>query len=134
VGALIRLARLEHDGAVTQERRVVSESRELTFDADIADPAALEVMLERLATELCAALQRNDRHGRTVSIKVRLDDFSTYTRARTLSRPVGAPQTLCEVAVGLLRASPPTRPVRLLGVRVAGLVESAPERQLTLAV
>jgi DNA polymerase-4 len=133
-GALIKLARLEHDGAVTQERRIVSESRELTFDEDIADSAALEQMLERLATELCGALDRQGRSGRTVSIKVRLDDFSTYTRARTLSEPVAAPHRVREVALELLRASPPQRPVRLLGVRVAGLAEAGCERQLALAL
>jgi DNA polymerase-4 len=133
-GGLIRLARLEHDGAVTEERQIVSESRELTFDIDLADPVQLELMLERLARELCSDLERHGRRGRTVSIKVRLDDFSTYTRARTLSEPVSAPEPVGAIAIELLRASPPSRPVRLLGVRVAGLVDGSKERQLALAV
>jgi DNA polymerase IV len=119
---------------VTEERRVISESRELTFDTDIADPAELELVLSRLARELCSDLERHERRGRTVSIKVRLDDFSTYTRARTLSEPVAAPEPVRAIAVELLRASPPSRPVRLLGVRVAGLVDGSEERQLALAV
>jgi len=133
-GALIRLARLEHDGPVTEDRRVVSESRELTFDSDIADRRELERILARLAEELCAALQRHGHRGRTVSIKVRLDDFSTYTRARTLGEPVDRPEQVGVVALELLGGSPPSRPVRLLGVRVAGLADRHCEEQLALAL
>jgi DNA polymerase-4 len=129
------LARFDHDGAVTQERKVVSESRERTFDQDIDDREQLELILERLVRELCAALEGQRRRGRTIGIKVRLADFSTYTRARTLSEPVSAAARVGPVALDLLRSSPPARPVRLLGVRVAGLEHDEREdQQLTLAV
>jgi DNA polymerase IV len=130
------LGRFEHDGAVTQERKVVSESRERTFDQDVRSLGELELILARLVEELCAALGRQDRRGRTVGIKVRLDDFSTHTRARTLPLPVSGADDVGRVALELLRAFAPARPVRLLGVRVAGLnTEEAPEaQQLMLAV
>ena len=73
---------------MTEERKVVSESRETTFDHDIAGLPQLEPILERLVDELCATLARQSRRGRTIGIKVRLDDFSTHTRARTLAEPV----------------------------------------------
>jgi DNA polymerase IV len=63
---------------------------------------------------------------------VRLDDFSTHTRSRTLPDPVGTVDRVGPVAFELLRRFAPSRPVRLLGVRVAGLVESG--QQLTLAL
>jgi DNA polymerase-4 len=133
---LQRLARFEHDGAVTQERKVVSESRETTFDYDIADRVRLEEVLERLVGELCQTLARQDRRGRTVGIKVRLNDFSTHTRARTLSVPVNRADQVGPVALELLRRFAAPRPVRLLGVRVAGLEEPSREAggQLALAV
>jgi DNA polymerase-4 len=127
------LARFEHDGAVTEERKVISESRELTFDYDISDPGELERVLERLVSELCAALAGQRRRGRTIGIKIRLDDFSTHTRARTLPDPVSAADRVGPVALDLLRRFAPERPVRLLGVRVAGL-EAAGDEQLTLAL
>jgi DNA polymerase IV len=129
------LARFEHAGAVTQERKVVSESRERTFDADVDGVAELELILRRLVDELCGALARQGRRGRTVGIKVRLDDFSTHTRARTLTVPVNGVEDVWRVALELLRGFDPPRPVRLLGVRVAGLSsdEAEPE-QLALAV
>ena len=129
------LARFEHGGAVTQERKVVSESRECTFDEDVRTLAELEAILARLVDQLCATLTRQDRRGRTIGIKVRLDDFSTHTRARTLAAPVNSSDAVGGVALELLRAFEPPRPVRLLGVRVAGLeTEQADDAQLSLAV
>ncbi len=119
--ALQRRARFEDDAPVTQERKVVSESRETTFDRDICGLAQLEPILDRLVQELCQGLERQRRRGRTIGIKVRLDDFSTHTRARTLAEPVGGTEQIGPVAVQLLRRFAPPRPVRLLGVRVAGL-------------
>ncbi len=130
---LQRRARFEDDGAVTEERKVISESRETTFDIDIADPARLEQILGELVARLCATLVAQDRRGRTIGIKVRLDDFSTHTRARTLSEPVASADRVGPVALALLREFAAPRPVRLLGVRVAGL-EAAEEDQLRLEV
>jgi DNA polymerase IV len=133
---LQRRARFEDPSPVTEQRKVVSESRELTFDRDIADPRQLEPILVDLVDRLCGALAAQQRRGRTVAIKVRLDDFSTHTRARTLPGPVAAPDRVGPVALELLRRFAPPRPVRLLGVRVAGLeqADSADEQQLALAV
>jgi DNA polymerase-4 len=133
---LQRRARFEDAAPVTQERKVISESRETTFDTDIGDAVQLEGILTGLVERLWAGLAAQGRSGRTVSIKVRLADFSTYTRTRTLPEPVGSPRQLQETAVGLLRRHPPAAPVRLLGVRVAGLEAGTPagERQLALGV
>jgi DNA polymerase-4 len=133
---LQRRARFEDEAPVTQERKVVSESRETTFDRDIADRRRLEEILGQLVGELCATLVKRNRCGRTIGIKIRLDDFSTHTRARTLVEPVNTPDRVGPVALDLLRRFEARRPVRLLGVRVAGLepAGSEAEGQLTLAV
>lgn len=137
---LIARARFEDEAPVTQERKVVSESRETTFDRDIADHAELEAVLASLVQRLCADLTAAGRRGRTIGIKVRLDDFSTHTRARTLPVPVASAERVGPVALELLRRFAAPRPVRLLGVRVAGLEHgadlTAPMRteQLALAV
>jgi DNA polymerase-4 len=117
---LRRRAQFLHDGDVAPVRKAVSESRERTFDRDVADPEELQAIIERMAAELCASLAKRDRRGRTIAIKVRLDDFSTVTRARTLSEATREPALVGGVAVELLRKYSPPRPVRLLGVRVAG--------------
>ncbi len=129
-----RRACFEDDAPVTQERKVVSESRETTFDRDIADPAALESVLVGLVERLCAALTEQNRGGRTIGIKVRLDDFSTHTRARTLPQAVDSVDRVAPVAVELLRRFAPPRPVRLLGVRVAGLEPRTSSTSLQLSL
>jgi len=100
-----------------------SRSSETTFDADIADIAELEAVLGRLAGELSEGLMRKRARGRTIAIKVRLDDWTTVTRARTLPDAVNDRETIAGVAVELLRAYAPPRPVRLLGVRVAAFAD-----------
>ena len=133
---LQRRAQFEDASPVTEERKVVSESREVTFDEDIRDLSRLEAILGNLVERLCAGLEAQRRRGRTIGIKVRLDDFSTHTRARTLPEAVASADRVGPVALDLLRRFAPPRPVRLLGVRVAGLElpESAGDEQLMLVL
>ncbi len=133
---LQRRARFEDDSPVTEERKVISESREVTFDEDIRDPERLEAILAQLVDRLCDGLRAQRRRGRTVGIKVRLDDFSTHTRARTLAEAVASADRVGPVALELLRRFAPPRPVRLLGVRVAGLepADRTDDEQLQLVL
>jgi DNA polymerase IV len=101
-----------------------SVSTERTFDTDVADHGELEGYLREMSRELCEGL---GRRGRTIAIKVRLDDWTTVTRARTVETPTNDVSTVIEVAVELLRAYAPPRPVRLLGVRLAGFPDAEPE-------
>jgi DNA polymerase-4 len=116
-----RRARFEHDGEIGAARKVVSESRERTFDTDLSDPAQMREHLSLMAEELCAGLATHGRRGRTIGIKVRLDDWTTVTRAHSVAEPTCDVQLVSEVALRLLREYAPPRPVRLLGVRIAGL-------------
>ncbi len=118
---LQRRARFEHDGEVQQARKVVSESRERTFDEDLDDPVRLREELARMSRELCTSLAAHRRRGRTIAIKVRLADFTTVTRAHTVAEPTCDVELVGAVARRLLDDYSPPRPVRLLGVRVAGL-------------
>jgi DNA polymerase IV len=119
-----RRARFEHDGAVSASRMVLSESRERTFHSDLSDPAQLRQELARMAAELCASLAARRRSGRTIAIKIRLDDFTTVTRAHTVGEPTREVELVTAVALRLLDDYSPPRPVRLLGVRLAGLNSS----------
>ena len=120
---LSRLARFEDDREIETVRIAKSESRETTFERDLQGLDALEPVLETLTTQLCETLTKAEQAGRTIGIKVRLDDFSTHTRAKSLSEATNDLGTVLRVARQLLRDFDPPRPVRLLGVRVAGLDE-----------
>jgi DNA polymerase IV len=119
-----RLARFDDDREIETVRIAKSESRETTFDTDRVGVEALQPVLDRLTAQLCETLGRQERSGRTIGIKIRLDDFSTHTRARTVAEPTNDEELVRAVASELLREFDPPRPVRLLGVRVAGLDEN----------
>jgi DNA polymerase-4 len=134
---LRRRAQFHGSDRLTEHRVAVSESRETTFDRDVRDPLEMEGKLTELARELCVRLAKQDRRGRTIAIKVRLDDWTTVTRARTLPAATNDPATVGSVALDLLREYAPARPVRLLGVRVAAFDHGEPEApaaQLQLSV
>jgi DNA polymerase-4 len=118
---LARLARFDDERTVETVRVAKSESRETTFEQDLRGLDALEPVLETLTGQLCETLVKQGSAGRTISIKIRLDDFSTHTRARSIAEPTNQLDTVLSVARRLLRDFDPSRPVRLLGVGVSGL-------------
>ncbi len=123
--ALHQRCRFVDDSSV-ERRRAKSRSVETTFDRDIADQARLERILDEQARRLAAELRERNLAGRTIGIKVRLDDWTTVTRVQTLAAPTDDAAVIAPTALSLLRAYAPPRPVRLLGVRVAsfGAVEA----------
>jgi DNA polymerase-4 len=125
---LLARAHFIDDSPVETERGAAkSRSAERTFDTDIEDLAELEAVLRRLSAELAEGLAQRGRRGRTIAIKVRLDDWTTVTRARTVEAPTSDAGVVTDVALELLRAYAPPRPVRLLGVRVAGFEDVEPD-------
>jgi DNA polymerase-4 len=120
--ALRALANGRDERPVTSERAPKSESRETTFDSDIDDPGELRDHLERLTGSLCERLAKGGYAGRTVTLKIRLAPFRTYTRSRTLPSPTADRALVGATARELLENFERDAPVRLLGVGVAGLV------------
>jgi DNA polymerase-4 len=116
---LKRAARFHDDSPVREERVAKSRSSETTFDTDVADAARLEHTIAELAGHVCEGLQARGTRGRTIGIKVRLDDWTNITRARTIEEFTNDPERVTAVARELLREYSPPRPVRLLGVRIA---------------
>jgi DNA polymerase-4 len=129
---LHRRAHFEDDTPLEIDRAAVSRSNETTFDTDIADRDEQEGVLLRLAEELCAGLRARDVRGRSIAIKVRLADFTTVTRARTVDPATNDSAVVGRVACELLRAYDPPQPVRLLGVRVAAFEDPGADAQLRL--
>jgi DNA polymerase IV len=127
--ALRRLAMLEDDRPLEPNRRGKSESRETTFEYDLEGVEALEPVVRRLGGQVCADLASHNRQGRTITVKVKLTDFSVYTRSRTLVEPTNEFETVATVASSLLRAFDLRLPVRLVGVCVGGLEESYADQE-----
>jgi len=81
-------------------------------------------------------MRRRDQAGRTIVLRLRLDDFTRLTRSRTLPRATAASAPILATASALLRAAQPAiggRGLTLIGVTVTRL-EAGVARQLTLAL
>jgi DNA polymerase-4 len=124
---LFRLARAEDDRPVLAEQETKSVSVESTYDTDLTDAALMEGLVTRQAREVAARLGKHGLSGRTVTLKVRLYDFTTLNRSATLPSPTDAAATIGRLARTLLAelvASGATAGgVRLLGVGVSGLAD-----------
>jgi DNA polymerase IV len=132
-------ARFEDETPIVTEHETKSQSTEITFDTDVSDRGELTASLTSLAEELCRRLRTRDLEGRTIGIKVRLDDWTNVSRSQTVERPTNDPAVVTPVALDLLRAYDPPRPVRLLGVRLASFAnepaaEPPPQAQMRLGV
>jgi DNA polymerase-4 len=133
-------ARFEDETPIAVTRETKSQSAETTFDVDVSERGEMEESLTSLAEELCRRLRSRELEGRTIGIKVRLDDWTNVTRAHTVEQPTNDPAVVVPVALDLLRAYAPPRPVRLLGVRLAGFETEqaaeaeAPDGQLQLGL
>jgi len=109
---------------VEPHRESKSSSTENTYAQDLVELDAIRAELERMGRENAQWLARRRLTARTVTIKVRYSDFTTVTRSHTLSLPTADSDVIASWAVELIaRTEAGRRPVRLLGVRVQGLIE-----------
>lgn len=120
---LHHLARAEDDRAVVAERGTKSVSVEGTYDTDLVDRRLLVGLLERQAGQVTERLRKARLSGRTVTVKVRLHDFSTHTRSTTLPAPTDDSRVVARLARNLLSEVDTSGGVRLLGVGVSGLAD-----------
>jgi DNA polymerase-4 len=118
---------------VEAEQVEKSIGAETTFDVDVADADEIRRTLLALADKTAGRLRRAGQVGRTVVIKIRLADFRTLNRSRTVPVATDVTREIFETAWALFEALRPGDRIRLVGVRVEGLaaVGGAP-RQLTL--
>jgi DNA polymerase-4 len=108
---------------VTPGRDEKSIGHETTFETDRTDAAELHRVLLQLADGVGQRLRRAGVLGRTISIKLRFEDFTTITRSRTLAEPSDVSRRIYEAARELYdQANGAARPVRLIGVRAEQLV------------
>jgi DNA polymerase-4 len=123
-----------------------SVGAERTFREDLTEPEAIKAVFYDLVQEVGYRLRRSGQFARTVTVKIRYDNFETITRAHTLAQATDDDGVLADEALALWRANAePGRPVRLLGVSVSQLSgvaqlsffggeESAEKRQLNQAL
>ncbi len=134
IGAEARHLKLRAQGwggtVLRGDRLPRSVSRETTFSNDVRDPDELETMLLLFVTRVSAQLRDEQLLARTVTLKIRHDNFTTVTRSATLSEATDLDRELFEAVRPLFLAAFATvrqrnRGVRLVGVSATNLTRAA---------
>lgn len=130
---LWQLAQGLDDRAVVPEKQAKSISHETTFSSDVNDLEILRTILMGLVDDVARRLRKNKLRGKTIQLKIRYDDFSTFTRSMTVAQPTDLTREIEESALLLLDQKLPDRPlsIRLIGVGVTGF-QSGSQQQKSL--
>ena len=127
------LARGVDDRTVVPYEAPKSVSHEETFDRDLDDQRELLREVLSLSQRVAARLREDGFRARTVTLKIRLANFTTLTRSRTLASASDVAADLYQVVGELFAALPGARRrVRLLGVAATGLVQAGEEQLVML--
>lgn len=120
---LVQLAAGQDDRPVEPNRPTKSASSECTYARDLTELDRIREEVAGMARDSAEWLGRKGRVARTVTLKVRYDDFTTITRSDTQA-PTSDPDNIVRRAVALLdKTEAGRRPVRLLGAGVSHFVE-----------
>jgi DNA polymerase IV len=115
---LRQLANGVDERRVEPHREAKSSGSESTYPEDLVDTDVIRGEIAEMAARAIAWLARRQMLARTVTIKVRYDDFTTITRSHS-APPTRDEEDLTSRAIALLaKTDAGRRPVRLLGVSV----------------
>nr|WP_270049193.1 DNA polymerase IV [Cyclonatronum proteinivorum] len=110
------------DRPVKPNRIRKSVGAENTFSEDLQTLPEMKARLSVIAAKLAERMQRAGAMGKTITLKVRYEDFESVTRSRTLDHLTDREDELFQVALSLLdQTRAGIRPVRLLGISVSNL-------------
>jgi DNA polymerase-4 len=127
---LAALARGDDPEPVVPHRPAKSVGHEETFPEDIVDRGVLERHAQRMGESVARHLRASGQVARTVTVKVKLADFSLVTRAHTLPIGLDSGPAIAAIAAALLGAVELPMGARLLGVSASGLQPASADRQL----
>ena len=118
------IARAEDHRPVNPHRTRKSSGSETTFDRDLTDPAEIEAGVLRMADDVWAWCKGAQAFGRTVTVKIKFQDFRLVTRSRSHADVVATRELLHETALDLVRSIyPPRTGIRLVGVTVSNFAD-----------
>jgi DNA polymerase IV len=125
IGGDARALKLRAHGSggttLSADRLPKSVSRETTLSRDLRDPEELEAILALLTARVAGQLREERLVARTVTLKLRHDDFRTVTRRRTLELATDLDAELYQEARALFRDAFAEVRLRNRGVRLLGI-------------
>jgi DNA polymerase-4 len=133
-GAVLQRYALGRDRTpVDGSRPAKTISAETTFEYDVDDRQQLETALRDLSGRVSERLRAEGVRAKTVYVKLKLPDFRLLSRQVSRTSPTDDPETIFRAARAALEKSHlESRPVRLIGVGLSGLVHPQPDLQMSL--
>ena len=114
------------DDPVIPFRKTKSVSSETTFLRDTVNPTEIDNYLRDLSGRVSQHLMKAKLKGRTLKLKLRLSDFTTFVRQTTLSFPTNDRNVIHKVIVNLFaRENKGNRSFRLLGISVSNFSDTS---------
>ena len=121
------------DREVETEEEAKSISNEHTFTEDTGDKRIIEAALISLCEKVSGRLRQQGFKGKTITLKIRLEGFLTFTRAKTLDKPTNFIDTIYKTIRELLdKFNRKGKKVRLVGVKVSSFTQGGVGVQATL--
>lgn len=97
-----------------------SISAESTFDKDLHEKKEIIEAIKAILEDLKGRISRANVEGRTITLKIKYNDFTVQTRSKSLENFLKDEQ-FYNIVLDLLEQSPLSHPVRLLGVGISNL-------------
>lgn len=120
------------DRSEVEERSgIKSISRDFTFEEDTSDASFIFNALDRLSKEVHEDVWKQSLYFKTVTVRVRYENFETHTHSKTLPLITNSlddlKKTAKELTLPYLR---PEREIRLVGVRVSNFTSTQKQKTL----
>ncbi len=117
------IARGIDDRPLRTERIPKSIGHEKTFEEDVSSVEWLADFIQTISKKVARRMEREEARAKTVTLKIRYDNFESITRSFTPGNPVSGAAEIADLATRLLRETEAgDRKVRLVGVTVSGFI------------
>ena len=118
---LYRKARGIDNSPVKSNRIRKSIGKEKTYSKILNLDEDIKKELTLLSERVALSLQKHEKSGKIVILKIRYADFSTMTKRKSLSQKIQYAETISQMAIQLYESlTDKGKDVRLLGVTVTG--------------
>lgn len=128
--SLWRKANAIDDSPIVPYNEQKSVSTERTFQLDTIDVRQLKSVLNRMVSKLAYELRQDQRLTSNVAIKIRYTDFNTYTKQRKIPYTANDKTLIQHVYELFDQLFERRQLIRLVGVRLSGLVRGRPQMAL----
>ena len=124
-----QIIRSQYDNPVNPNRRRKSVGTETTFRHNITSDSFILEELKLISKELESRMIKSNKKGKTLTIKIKYDDFKQQTRSRTLDHYIYTKNDFYPIIEDLIYSEKINKPVRLLGISISNFLDETKKSQ-----